>query len=265
MDSTIVPKPVLIGTVIGTHEERAVADGGAPRERGANPTAHKEERTSTHWDDDVQMDWAQMMIFYAVGLGLWSNYNEDGAPNDGMKPCPTDAEPSSYYGEGPYDYVSGLADRFHDVVHASKQPLWNSCTQSQLTTVSEEVDKRLEFTVEKIDACKNGCMLYWNDDIDLDYCKFCGEVRCMEVFDRAYPNFAAEPRNVRLDLCTNGFVPHGQYWHTYSCWPVILTPYNLPPRMCMSYEYMFLTMVIYGPSNSKRLIDVYLEPLIEEL
>ncbi|KAL0293147.1 UNVERIFIED_CONTAM: hypothetical protein Scaly_3146500 [Sesamum calycinum] len=51
-----------------------------------------------------------------------------------------------------------------------------------------------------------------------------------------------EPRNVRLDLCTNGFVPHGQYWHTYSCWPVILTPYNLPPRMCMSYEYMFLTM-----------------------
>ncbi|KAL0308123.1 UNVERIFIED_CONTAM: hypothetical protein Scaly_2960100 [Sesamum calycinum] len=73
------------------------------------------------------------------------------------------------------------------------------------------------------------------------------------------------PRNVRLDLCTNGFVPHGQYWHTYSCWPVILTPYNLPPRMCMSYEYMFLTMVIYGPSNSKRLIDVYLEPLIEEL
>ncbi|KAL0427884.1 UNVERIFIED_CONTAM: hypothetical protein Slati_2963200 [Sesamum latifolium] len=35
--------------------------------------------------------------------------------------------------------------------------------------------------------------------------------------------------------------------------------------MCMSFEYMFLTMVIPGPSNSKRLIDVYLELLIEEL
>ncbi|KAL0406050.1 UNVERIFIED_CONTAM: hypothetical protein Slati_3918900 [Sesamum latifolium] len=35
--------------------------------------------------------------------------------------------------------------------------------------------------------------------------------------------------------------------------------------MCMSSEYIFLTMVIPGPSNPKRLIDVYLEPLIEEL
>ncbi|KAL0405302.1 UNVERIFIED_CONTAM: hypothetical protein Slati_3844100 [Sesamum latifolium] len=35
--------------------------------------------------------------------------------------------------------------------------------------------------------------------------------------------------------------------------------------MCMSSEYMFLTIVILGPSNPKRLIDVYMEPLIEEL
>ncbi|KAL0349543.1 UNVERIFIED_CONTAM: hypothetical protein Sradi_4103500 [Sesamum radiatum] len=35
--------------------------------------------------------------------------------------------------------------------------------------------------------------------------------------------------------------------------------------MCMSSEYIFLMMVIPGPSNLKRLIDVYLEPLIEEL
>ncbi|KAL0454599.1 UNVERIFIED_CONTAM: hypothetical protein Slati_0799100 [Sesamum latifolium] len=35
--------------------------------------------------------------------------------------------------------------------------------------------------------------------------------------------------------------------------------------MCLSSEYMFLTMVILGPSNPKRLIDIYLEPLIEEL
>ncbi|KAL0427262.1 UNVERIFIED_CONTAM: hypothetical protein Slati_2901000 [Sesamum latifolium] len=35
--------------------------------------------------------------------------------------------------------------------------------------------------------------------------------------------------------------------------------------MCMSSEYMFLMMVIPRPSNPKFLIDVYLEPLIEEL
>ncbi|KAL0405154.1 UNVERIFIED_CONTAM: hypothetical protein Slati_3829300 [Sesamum latifolium] len=35
--------------------------------------------------------------------------------------------------------------------------------------------------------------------------------------------------------------------------------------MYMSFEYIFLTMVIRGPSNLKRLIDVYSKPLIEEL
>ncbi|KAL0303004.1 UNVERIFIED_CONTAM: hypothetical protein Sradi_6168500 [Sesamum radiatum] len=35
--------------------------------------------------------------------------------------------------------------------------------------------------------------------------------------------------------------------------------------MCMSFEYMFLMMVIPGPSNPKHIIDVYLKPLIEEL
>ncbi|KAL0431893.1 UNVERIFIED_CONTAM: hypothetical protein Sradi_0815300 [Sesamum radiatum] len=29
--------------------------------------------------------------------------------------------------------------------------------------------------MEKIDACRNVYMLYWKDDIDLDFCKFCGE------------------------------------------------------------------------------------------
>ncbi|KAL0358501.1 UNVERIFIED_CONTAM: hypothetical protein Sangu_0699500 [Sesamum angustifolium] len=84
-------------------------------------------------------------------------------------------------------------------------------------------------------------------------------------FDRTHPNFALEPRNIRLGLCIDGFAPHGQYGRTYSCWPVIITPYNLPPGMCMKSEYMFLSMVIPGPSNPKRLIDVYLQPLIDEL
>ncbi|KAL0307919.1 UNVERIFIED_CONTAM: hypothetical protein Scaly_2966500 [Sesamum calycinum] len=41
---------------------------------------------------------------------------------------------------------------------------------------TKKLIRDLSLPVEKIDACKNGCMLYWNDDIDLD-CKFCGEVR----------------------------------------------------------------------------------------
>jgi len=46
---------------------------------------------------------------------------------------------------------------------------------------------------------------------------------------------------------------------------VIVTPYNLPPEMCMSKPYMFLSCLIPGPSNPKASIDVYLEPLIDDL
>ncbi|KAL0308830.1 UNVERIFIED_CONTAM: hypothetical protein Sradi_5825300 [Sesamum radiatum] len=52
-------------------------------------------------------------------------------------------------------------------------------------------------------------------------------VEAWRHFDRTYPNFAAEPCNVRVGSCTDGFAPHGQYGHL------------------------------------KHLIDVYLEPLIE--
>ncbi|KAL0296064.1 UNVERIFIED_CONTAM: hypothetical protein Sradi_6658500, partial [Sesamum radiatum] len=74
-----------------------------------------------------------------------------------------------------------------------------------------------------------------------------------------------ESGNVRLALCIDGFAPHGQYGHTYSCWSVILTAYNLPPRMYMKSKYTFLMILIPSPSNLKHHIDVYLESLIEEL
>ncbi|KAL0416939.1 UNVERIFIED_CONTAM: hypothetical protein Slati_3525800 [Sesamum latifolium] len=113
-------------------------------------------------------------------------------------------------------------------------------------------------------------MLYWKDDVDLEYCKFCGDTRykptrgqdprqkkspyailrylsltprlqklyssrstakhmtwhathqmeeaslhpsdaeAWKHFDQMYPDFAEEPRNVRLGLYTDGFAPHGQ-------------------------------------------------------
>jgi len=52
-------------------------------------------------------------------------------------------------------------------------------------------------------------------------------------FLKVYPNFASEPRNVYLGLCTDGLNPFGMSGHNYSLWLVILTPYNLPPDMWM--------------------------------
>ncbi|KAK2454153.1 hypothetical protein QL285_001747 [Trifolium repens] len=85
-------------------------------------------------------------------------------------------------------------------------------------------------------------------------------------FDQVHPDFADEPRNVRLGLCSDGFTPYTQVSATpYSCWPVIVTPYNLPPEMCMSKPYMFLVDVIPGPSSPTAGIDIYLQPLIDDL
>ena len=90
-----------------------------------------------------------------------------------------------------------------------------------------------------------------------------GEV--WKYFDYVYPEFTSEPRNVRLGLCTDGFTLYNLSASPYSCWSVIVTPYNLPCDMCMIAPYMFSTLLILRPYNPKIMIDVYLQPLIHEL
>lgn len=84
-------------------------------------------------------------------------------------------------------------------------------------------------------------------------------------FHQVYPEFALEPRNVYLGLSTDGFKPTGMHSRDHSVWPVILTPYNLPPDMCMKKEYLFLSILVPGPKHPKKSLDIYLQPLIDEL
>lgn len=86
-----------------------------------------------------------------------------------------------------------------------------------------------------------------------------------KTIDRKWPKFAADPRNLRLGLTTDGFNPFRDLSSRYSCWPVILVTYNLPPWLCMLQENIMLTLLIPGPKQPGNDIDVYLEPLIEEL
>ncbi|XP_060210479.1 uncharacterized protein LOC132637405 [Lycium barbarum] len=170
---------------------------------------------------------------------------------------------------------------------------------------TKKLMRGLGLPVEKIDSCKNGCMIYWREDNELVNCKFCSHpqfkrskhqrskqkttisykkmcyfpltprlqrlyasdattkhMRChfeherdgvmrhpsdspsWKNFDQTYSCFASEVRNVRLGLSTDGFQPFGPLGQQYSSWPVIVTPYNLPPWMCMKDEYMFLSMII---------------------
>ncbi|XP_071704999.1 uncharacterized protein [Rutidosis leptorrhynchoides] len=85
------------------------------------------------------------------------------------------------------------------------------------------------------------------------------------TFDHQNHEFAKEPRNVRLGLASDGFNPFGKMSVSHSTWPVILIPYNLPPWLCMKKPFLFLTLLIPGPSASGNNIDVYMQPLIDEL
>ncbi|KAA0064176.1 CACTA transposable element [Cucumis melo var. makuwa] len=147
-----------------------------------------------------------------------------------------------------------------------------------------------------IQACKYDCVLFWKEFADLQHCLTCGEVKykvnhnkgkkfrirdkCVETddvlrhsadaegwkhFDSEFPDFAFDPRNVRLGLASDGFNLFGQMSTSYNMWPVVLLSYNLPPWKCMKETNFFMSLLIPDHKSPGREIGVYLQPLIEEL
>ena len=84
-------------------------------------------------------------------------------------------------------------------------------------------------------------------------------------FDVKHPEFALEPRNVRLGLAVDGFNPFGNMSNSYSMWPVILVPYNLPPWLAMKDSFFMLTLLVPGDKQPWIDIDVYMRPMVDEL
>ena len=84
-------------------------------------------------------------------------------------------------------------------------------------------------------------------------------------FNEQYPDFSSDSRNVRLGLASDSFHPYGNMSSTHSIWPVVLVPYNLPPWDCMKSPYFMMTLLIPGPKCPGNDIDVYLQPMIDEL
>ncbi|XP_074555671.1 uncharacterized protein LOC141811546 [Curcuma longa] len=84
-------------------------------------------------------------------------------------------------------------------------------------------------------------------------------------FDSKFFEFSSDARNVRLALASDGFNPFGNMSTNYSIWPVILIPYNTPPWTCMKQTNFILSMIIPGKKMPGNDIDIYLQPLIDEL
>ncbi|CAA7038928.1 unnamed protein product [Microthlaspi erraticum] len=129
----------------------------------------------------------------------------------------------------------------------------------------KKVIRKLGLTSESIHACPNNCKLYWEANAERETCIVCDESRwkknnssansdgklghprdglAWKAFDIQHPKFAADPRNVRLGLASDGFNPFGTTSSSYSIWPVVLFPYNLPPWISMKQTSIILSMII---------------------
>jgi hypothetical protein len=91
------------------------------------------------------------------------------------------------------------------------------------------------------------------------------DVEAWKQYDKDYPEFAAEPRNVCIAIATDGFNPFAMNAASYSCWPVFVIPLNLPPSVLMQKHNLFLSLIIPGRDHPGTTFSVFMQPLIDEL
>jgi hypothetical protein len=92
----------------------------------------------------------------------------------------------------------------------------------------------------------------------------------VEDFDAMYPEFHDNPKNVRFALSTDGMNPFGHRTSTHNTWPIILSIYSLSIYSLSTWlrqkrKYLLLAILISGPKAPGTDIDIFLEPLMQEM
>ena len=78
-------------------------------------------------------------------------------------------------------------------------------------------------------------------------------------------SFSNEIRNIRFGLSTDGMNSFNMVSSNHSTWPMTLCIYNLSPWLCMKRMHLMMSILIQGPRQPRNDIDVFLQPLMEEL
>jgi hypothetical protein len=103
------------------------------------------------------------------------------------------------------------------------------------------------------------------DSEDSDIMSHPADGEAWQALDRFDLECARDDRSVRLDLSTGGFQPHNTDSSPYFCRPVFVMPYNLPPNICLKQGFIFLALIIPGPKERKKQMNVFMQPLFKEL
>ena len=68
-------------------------------------------------------------------------------------------------------------------------------------------------------------------------------------FKSVYLYFSVESMNMCLGLSTDGFNPFRSFAALYFYWLVVLMVYNLPSKIYIRLEFMFLSTIIPNPNS----------------
>jgi hypothetical protein len=90
------------------------------------------------------------------------------------------------------------------------------------------------------------------------------DIETWKVLDNFDTYFANDARNVRIGLAIDVFSLFNTNAAPYSCWLIFAILYN-PPSLFMTYEFIFLCLILPGPDHPCPHLNVMLKPLIEEL
>lgn len=79
------------------------------------------------------------------------------------------------------------------------------------------------------------------------------------------PIFVSDPRNLLLAVSTNKINPHALLVVYIVIVLLFLRHTIFYPWLYMKLKFVMLSLLIFGPQQSRNDIDVYLAPLIEDL
>uniref|UniRef100_A0A2N9I4P1 DUF4218 domain-containing protein n=1 Tax=Fagus sylvatica TaxID=28930 RepID=A0A2N9I4P1_FAGSY len=187
-------------------------------------------------------------------------------------------EPS---GNGTLEEPNNDATKFFHLLGDNEQKLYPNCKYMELSFIvkllhikclggwtNKSFTMLLQLFNERFFmSTKTASYMTWHHDkrVDDGLLRHPADSKAWKTFDKIHESFSLETRNVRLGLATDGFNPFGNMSLSYSIWPVVLVPYNLPPWMCMKQPNFMLSLLIPGQKGPGNDIDVYLQPLVDEL
>jgi hypothetical protein len=155
--------------------------------------------------------------------------------------------------------------RYAKMINEDGAPITTKVVVKQLYYIPITLRLKLLFLCEETTQ-----QMMWHkegicDSEDTDIMSHPVNAEAWHALDRFDPKFARDSRSVRLGLSTDSFQPYGSDSTVYSCWPIFVMPYNLPPNKYLKEGFIFLALLISGLKEPKKQINIFLCPLMKEL